>query len=89
MMKAQMTTSGNTLNHAVSLTMNQDGEVVIPKWLREKLGLTAGAKIQFIPEIEVSSVPKKAKIRQAGLLAGAELNPAFFEPLDDDELAQW
>lgn len=87
-MKAQMTTSGNTLRHAISLTMNQDSEVVIPKWLREKLGLTAGAKIQFVPEIEVSDLPKKAKARQAGLLAGLALDPAFFEPLDDEELAR-
>ena len=37
---------------------------------------------------EPTALPTQPK-RQAGLLAGASLDPAFFDPLDDNELALW
>ncbi|WP_230656935.1 hypothetical protein [Psychrobacter sp. I-STPA10] len=43
---------------------------------------------QIVGRIAIDE-PTDLPRRQAGLLAGVSLDPAFFEPLDDDELALW
>lgn len=51
-------------------------------------------QVEISKSIEVPQVspPKIGTItgkRQAGILAGYTVDPAFYEPLDDDELARW